>query len=124
MMDQKLKSGKLDQNSQVMLERSRQCFGLPVYRIGSDGSDNGKGSRGVCAHCFGQTHWYCLGCKRWMCNTPSEKAATRDEWRAVVALNLNTEKPVHFLNCCMHETHGEARKHQHIERDTALRLSM
>ena len=109
-MEERLVSGKLDSRSKVVLERSKLCTGFAVWCIGDDGTSNGKGSRGCCSNCGAQTHCYCVGCKRWLCHSLSDKAESLPGWKSHVIINPAADKPIHCQATCFFIQHREAQR--------------
>ena len=123
-MEERLVSAKLDSQSKVVLDRANTCTGIPIYCTGTNGSDNGPGSRGTCVHCKTLTHWYCVCCKRWACVNASEDASKLDGWKGRVVLNPDGSKPLHCNNSCFQEAHRQAQLSFMVNKTRQLQLSM
>jgi hypothetical protein len=110
-MEQKLERGKLDIPSQIVLARTKTCVGYPVWRVGPNGPEdvNGSGSRNNCSHCGTFTHQYCLGCKRWLCDSLSESAAVKLGLKSHVII-ASQGKEIHCRNNCFMELHRNSQK--------------
>ena len=108
--ESKLASGKLDNKCRLVLDRSKQCTGFSLFRIGDDGTLNGPTSRGVCAFCLSQTHTYCLQCKRWLCDRLSDNASKQDGFKDNIVINGSGDKPIFVQNNCHLHTHRSAKE--------------
>ena len=103
---EKIAAGEIkDVSSHVLVDRSQKCQGILINRIGSNGKDNGPGSRSTCARCGSQTHTYCLKCKQWLCDKPSDNAKKLDDWQSHIIINQNSGNPIHFRNNCFFAKH-------------------
>ena len=110
-MEEKLLSGRLDLSSKLVVERSKQCAGMAVWCIGSDGTPNGKGSRGSCAYCGHPTHNFCLLCKRWLCDSPSDTALKKPDWKSHIIINPGGDTPsIHCRASCFLLEHRKAQE--------------
>ncbi len=53
----------------ILHARMRDCSGVPVYRVDPKAKSNkGSGSRGHCAECNRLTNYFCIVCKKWLCD--------------------------------------------------------
>ncbi|CAB9497204.1 unknown protein [Seminavis robusta] len=103
--EQEQASGKIDAKSSVVVDRTRNCPGFPIFRVGADGSINGSGSRGRCAHCGCQTHCWCLHCKRWLCDGLSKKAEQQTDFKPHIVVNADSDKPLYGQSSCFFVHH-------------------
>ena len=94
-------AGDIDATGKILLERTKQCSGVPVFRIGNDGKKNGPGSRGRCCHCGSQTHNYCLLCKRWLCNKMSDNYTGKKQF----IINPDGSNPIFVEPNCFFINH-------------------
>ena len=104
-MEERLVSGRLDRASQIVLERSNKCVGMPVKRTDKEGKPGGKGARGTCALCGADTHNFCLLCKQWLCNAATEKAEKLPGWKTHIIINPDEPKAIHAQNTCFFRKH-------------------
>jgi len=66
--------------------RVKECIGVPIYRVDPKTKSNkGPGSRGHCTECQRQTNYFCIICKKWLCDP--QLAASRPK-----ALDKNGEE--------------------------------
>ena len=99
-LEERLHSGKIDLCSQIVLERSKECTGFPIKRLGPGGNYTGSGSRGSCAVCATPTHHFCLHCKQWFCMTQTTAALKK-----VVIINGNGDDAMHVERTCFYHRH-------------------
>jgi hypothetical protein len=111
----------------MIKQRKQNCPGLPVYRVGEDENEKGKGGRGSCAQCHKpNSNIFCGICHTWLCgpHIPLRQAATEPHFIFCSLENAAAVSPptrllssaasgtngIMFRNSCWHIWHGEAYK--------------
>ena len=87
----------------VTAEPIEKCTGFPVYQY--------QANAHRCSYCkTGKTHWFCIGCKQWLCMT---KRNLKDKNENPESLELfcrttSDSKEVKYQKICYHHAHEAA----------------
>ena len=91
-----------------ILDRRKNCLGCPVYRVSEGGKTSGKGATGGCLVCKRSTHWYCIQCHHWFCNSSSQREEDEDKASILKVTHPMSSEVFYAKNTCFMVGHKQS----------------